>query len=229
MIKALVNWFSAAPIVDCETHQADVFTTPHKTISKNVQVLSSYYGTGDAYNKKIAARVSPSVLNGDTLFMFISGYHKTPHPYGFKKILETEAAGDLYLKVCYKSWQAGDPLRFEVPISDETFVSLITLRGTNHILDARGRINNACSVGSKIVTPRVNTHKDGAIITCFAYDDPNSMHIKDQETLASLECCNRGMAIGISPTGGGLSRRMSAVSESLCGGGDDIALCVAIY
>lgn len=230
-IRAIVNsMFTANDYYsNCASHNTEVFTRPELAINKNITVKSSYYATGD-YGDTLAARVAPNILDGDTLIMFFSSNTDHSLPHQFKTILgTTDTSKTMHLRCGYKIWHQSDKLRFPMKLHDEAFICLITISGSRYIFDSRGRVNRGCSVGSEICTPRVDTHKDGCIISCFSYDDPNPMAIKDQRTLASMECCGRGLAVGISPTSGGLSKRMKCVSESMCGGGDDIAFCLSLY
>jgi hypothetical protein len=199
-------------------------------VSDKVVVTSSFYAAGDETDGEIWARTSTNILDGDTLLLFISGSERAELPYGFKKVLSAEDKKEtLNMQVGYKVWNASDPMAFNIRLQDETFVSLITLRGTRFIVDAKGKVCNSCGCGNEISTPRAYTAKQGAVISAFAYDEPHDISIQDQNTLASIEHGNRGLAIGISPTNGGLSKRLKAISKSKCGGGDDIAFCIALH
>lgn len=199
-------------------------------VNDKIVVTSSFYASGDESDGDIWARASTNIMDGDTLFLFISGSKPTQMPYGFKKVL---AADDrkktLSLQAGYKIWDCSDPMAFQIRLKDETFVNLVTIRGTRFIIDAKGKTCNSCGSGNEISTPRALTSRGGAILSAFAYDEPNDISIQEQNTLAAIGQGNRGLAVGISPTNGGLSKRLKAISKSKCGGGDDIAFCIALH
>lgn len=212
------------------SYPAETLNMMNLEVSDKVVVTSSFYGAGDESDGDIWARTSTNILDGDTLLLFVSGSKPTQMPYGFKKILSAEDKKQtLNMQVGYKIWNSSDPMAFGVKLRDETFVSLVTIRGTRFIVDAKGKICNSCGTGNEISTPRAYTAKKGAIISAFAYDEPHDVSIQDQNTLASIEQGSRGLAVGISPTNGGLSKRLKAISRSKCGGGDDIAFCIALH
>ena len=212
------------------SYPAETLNMINLKVSDKIVVASSFSAAGDESDRDIWARTSTDVMDGDTLFLFTSGSKPTQLPYGFKKVLAAEdRKQNLSLQVGYKVWDCSDPMSFNIRMEGETFVNLVTIRGTRFIVDAKGKICNSCSAGNEISTPRAYTANHGAILSAFAYDEPNDISIQDQNTLAAIGQGNRGLAVGISPTNGGLSKRLKAISKSKCGGGDDIAFCIALH
>ena len=98
------------------------------------------------------------------------------------------------------------------------------------VLDRKFRINTASGSYGEAYTPRVEGANGGAIVTAFAYDDPHAVNIQNQHTLVSMRNGDDGIAVGISASEGGLEKRFRAIGEvSKRGGGDDIAMALAIY
>lgn len=232
MIKSLFSFFGTeAP--SWYRSNTDVKNEINYQLNENIKVSSSFYSCTDYFSDVVTAKTAQHIMSGDTLIMFISSNHtiKTAHPQGFKEILTATCTKKrIAMSVLYKVWNHGDPTTYEVGgDSLDLFVNLITLRGTRFVIDARARINNSCSVDNSIVAPRVTTAKEGALINAFAYDEPQSVHLSTKKVLASIENGHKGLAVGISPTSGGMSSRVKAFANAdMCGGGDDIALSIAI-
>ena len=205
-------------------------------VCDNVEVLSSYYGNLQKKDpmQALEAQVSSDVMEGDMLILFISssgGEHKTL-PNGFQKIANTsKKGGKLALLSAYKIWHHNDPLIFDIPKESKNLsVSLLTIRGPLFVMDAKSRIDTCNSLRGEAISPRVETHENGALLTAFCYADPHAVTIRRQKTLVSLKSQDDGIAVGISKSDGGLSKRIHACAqEILAGSGDDIAMAVSIY
>jgi len=230
MIKALLPaLFSASDYNKyCNEKFSEAFNLIDLKINENANILTSYYACADEECGFIDAKVSHDVFHGDTLVMFISGENNNVLPRDFKKILEaSDHSGEINLIAGYKIWQNGDPLKYRIShLQGETFINLISISGTHHIVDAKGRINNSCS-DIEIVTPRAYTKNGGYILSAFAYDENNIKVKEDQNVLASIHSGRMGLSVGVASTDGGMSKRMKAISEAKCGGLDDIAFCIA--
>jgi hypothetical protein len=214
----------------------ETFNEINHQVNSRVEVLSSYYG---AIHKKqpeawLEAQTSDDVMEGDMLLLFIATSGGVHHilPDGFKPIDgAVKGKGDLTLQAAYKIWHPGDELNYMIyKESRNFFVSLITLRGPKFVVDSKARINTANGCKGEGVTSRINTDENGVLVTAFAYDDPHSVTIAKQETIVSIKNGDDGMAVGVSPTDGGMSRRIRAVGDSCQrGGGDDIAMAISLY
>jgi hypothetical protein len=204
-------------------------------VNDDIEVLSTYHGAIHKKEKEryLLAQTSQDVMEGDLIILFIAssgGVHKTL-PEGFRLAHETvKDKGDLAVKVAYKVWHYTDPVEFVIPKETRNFfVTMLTIRGAKNILDTNGKINTARGKSGEAYSPRVDTDI-GALITAFVYDDPHVVEIKKQKTLVSFKNGDDGMAVGISETDGGLSKRIHACANSTQrGGGDDIAVAISIH
>jgi hypothetical protein len=205
-------------------------------LENDIEVVSSYYGNLSKKDplQSLEAQVSSDVMEGDMLILFIStsgGEHKSL-PKGFEKIANTsKKRGKLALLSAYKIWHPNDPLIFDIPKESKNLsVSLLTIRGPLFVLDAKARIDTCSSLRGEAVSPRVETHESGALLTAFCYADPHAVTIRRQKTLVSLKSESDGIAVGISRSDGGLSKRIHACAQEIQkGSGDDIAMAVSIY
>jgi hypothetical protein len=214
----------------------ETFEEINHKVNDRIEVLSSYYG---AIHKKqseawLEPQTSIDVMEGDMLLLFIATSGGVHHilPDGFKPIDgAVKGKGDLTLQAAYKIWHPGDDLTFRIyKEARNFFVTALTLRGPKFIVDSKARINTASGCKGEGITSRVNSDDSGALVTVWSFDDPHSVTIANQETLVSMKNGDDGMAVGISPTEGGMTRRIRAVGDSCQrGGGDDIAMAISIY
>lgn len=235
LIGASIGVFSAVNFQPFNL-MAETLNEVDLKINDNIKVLSSYYGAlskkdGSSY---LEAQVSENIEDGDMLFLAITtsgGVHENL-PEGFTPIISTvKKKGDLTVRTAYKIWLEGDPLIYTVKKEARNFfLSLITIRGPKYVVDAKARINTADGCNGESIAPRVESQDGGALLTVFSYIDPHAVTIARQETLVSLKNGDDGIAVGISSTDGGLSRRIMAASDSCKrGGGDDIAAAISIF
>lgn len=235
-IAAFASAFGALAALPSFQVRADVVEDFHYRVNQQIEVISVYK---DALNRSqketmLEAEAPEDIQDGDMLLMFIAtsgGVHKRL-PHGFSEIIPAEKdKGDLALYAAYKIWENGDSRVFPVEKSARNlFVSMITLRGPKIVIDASANINTAGGSWGDAIAPRVQTANLGALVTAFAYDDPHAAKISNQETLVSMRNGDDGIAVGISSSKGGLSKRIRARGESSQkGGGDDIAMALAIY
>ena len=229
MFRFIPSLFSKSDLEKyCKMYTPSIMNVPFKQANPKIKVKSSFYSTTD--DQSTTLKTSEDIKNGDTLILFMASNSKNILPPGFKEILNaSDYKNDLSLTCGYKVWNTGNPLEFTCTLESKSFVNLITLEGTRFIVDAKGRINSSSSLTNEIVAPRAYTSHDGVMLTAYAYDEPKGICIRDQQVLTSVECCGRGLAVGISSTEGGLSKRVRALANDMtCGGGDDIAFCISI-
>lgn len=203
-------------------------------LNENIEVLSAYVGTigKDQRGTYLDAEASRRVVDGDMIVMAIA-YHKGEVrrlPKGFQVLFKT-TEGKLDVLLLYKRFEAGDQEIYRVYKHCECFfVSCMTIRGADIIVDAAGAIDTACGDHGLAYTPRVKTAEDGCLLSMFAYGDPLKVRIKNQVNLFADVNDSLGFALGVSPTDGGMSKRIKAISEeSYKGNGLDIAVAVSIY
>jgi hypothetical protein len=210
-----------------EPHESMMF--PSFKVNQDIEIKSSHAIVSDEEIKVL--RVAPNILHGDTLILFLASETPVRVPSGFKEIMKaSDMHGNIFMSCCFTVWKTNDPLEFSCySPKGETFFNLITINNTRFIVDARARVNSATSQTNEILSPRTMTSKNGAMLTAYAFDEPKGVCIKDQNLLTNINCCGKGLSVGVSSTEGGMSNRVRALANDVhCGGKDDIAMCVSI-
>jgi len=217
------------------SHPAESLQIKCEDISDEIHLKSSFYGTVDHLDQYLECRVSPDIEDGDTLLMFISSSDaRTSNHWSFRHIMNVhEKKNQIHLNASAKVWRKGDPKAFKIfSTYSEIYVCMLTFKGEIGLLDAKSRTDKATVIGNSMVAPRVRLAKDGALLTCFAYQDPSNIVIENQMTVASLETNCKGLAVGISPceNEGGISRRIRAHSSKgdLGSAGDDVVISLSL-
>jgi hypothetical protein len=207
-------------------------------ISGDIEVLSTYYGGlhGDQRGAYIDAEASKSVKEGDLLLLILtsSGGYAPTIPPEFTPILTTELKkrrSNLTLSLAYTKYTKGSAAITRIfRESDNMFASLITLRGAEVVVDAKGFIDPAGGLRGYAFTPRVKTAEEGCLVTAFLYREPHKALIEGQYQLVSFINKTEGLAIGISETHGGCSKRIKARGKrEIKGTGEDLAVAIALY
>lgn len=235
MIRALFNIMGfTAPKVETQIWANESFEELNYKLNDNIEVLSKYVGAlGEDYRGTyLDAEISRFSMDEDLVLLSIA-YSKghADVPRGFSEVIRVEHKCHPNILVCSKKHKDGDPHYFRVfKTCENFFVTALTLRGADVVIDAAGRIDTECGDMGDACTPRVKTAQEGCLVSMFAYGDPHRVRIKDQINLVSLANDGKGFALGISPTHGGTSKRIRASSEeSHKGNGNDIALAISFY
>ena len=239
MIKSLLSFFpfiTRSSAVETEWAVEDLIENNLK-ISEDIEVVSTYYGGlhGEQRGAYLDAEASKRVKEGDLLLLVLtsSGGHQTIPPE-FTPILTTELKkrrNNLTVSLAYTKYTRGSAAITRIfRESDNMFASLITLRGAEVVIDAKGFIDPAGGLRGYAFTPRVKTAEEGCLVTAFFYREPHKALIDDQYQLISFVNKTEGLAIGISETYGGCSKRIKARGrKEIKGTGEDLALAVALY
>jgi len=239
MIKSLLSFFpfiTRSSAVETEWAVEDLIENNLK-ISEDIEVVSTYYGGlhGEQRGAYLDAEASKRVKEGDLLLLVLtsSGGYQTIPPE-FTPILTTELKkrrNNLTVSLAYTKYTKGSSAITRLfRESDNMFASLITLRGAEVVIDAKGFIDPAGGLRGYAFTPRVKTAEEGCLVTAFFYREPHKALIDDQYQLISFVNKTEGLAIGISETYGGCSKRIKARGrKEIKGTGEDLALAVALY
>jgi hypothetical protein len=235
MIRTLFNIMGfASPKIEVQEWSREDFEEVNYRLNDNIEILSKYLGAlGNNHRATyLDIETSRSICDGDMVVIGIAYSHGVAKvPKGFKELIHCEHKHHPNLLICYKQYKVGDPKVFRIfKHSENVFISALTLRGADIVVDAAGSIDTACGDQGLAFTPRVKTAQDGCLISMFAYGDPHKVLIKNQINLGSLANDGKGFALGVSPTDGGMSKRIKAISdETHKGNGNDIAVAISFY
>lgn len=238
MIKSLFSALGlfAPPPVELQAWSEECILEDNVRLNSNIDLLSTYMGSigKDQRGTFLDVETSQDVQPGDMIVLAIaySGAEEIKLPKGFNLEMEVHHDYDLSLVVCSRKHEVKDSPFFRVHRCEcETImVSAITLRGPDIVVDVAGMIDTAGGSRGLAFTPRVRTAQDGCLLSFFCYGDPLKVSVKDQLTLTSRKTQDRGLAVGISRTEGGTSRRVKAISEQIHkGNGNDIAVALSLY
>lgn len=205
-------------------------------VGPEIEVLSTFYGGchGNQRAPYIDAEASHDVRPGDMLVLILSSCNgQLAVPSGFKHAHTTEIKKrrrSLTVTVATKIFEPGDsPIR-RIYRDADCFVTMLTLRGPDLVVQAKGFSDTAGGFRGLAFTPRVRTAEGGCLISVFLYGDPLEVDIQGQHQLLKLSNGCEGLAIGVSKTEGGTSRRIKALSNhTVKGNGEDIAVAIAVY
>ena len=239
MIRSLLSFLpfiSRANALETEWAVEDLIENNYR-VSDEIEVISTYYGGlhGNQRGAYLDVEASRHVKPGDFLLLILTasgGYQTVPPDY--TPLLTTELKKrrrNLTIDIAYKKYEEKTSPNTRIfRESDNTFASLVTLRGADIIVDAKGFVDPAGGLRGYAFTPRVQTAEHGCLVTAFFYAEPHKAKIEDQYQLLSFTNKHEGLAIGISQTSGGLSKRVKANGrEEIKGTGEDLSVAVSLF
>jgi len=201
-----------------------------KIISSSLSVLSKNH-----FDSWIDLQPSIRVKEDDMMILTIASSisSEISIPKGFKKIINVTTDDGLSVVIVCKKYNKNDKGFYRIYRNSETlFANIMTVRGMNIVVDARGYKNSSSGTRGLAFTPRVETVDLGAIFSVFFYDDPHKINIFGQKNIVAENFGSYGIAIGVSDSFDGTSDRIKAVGDKIISSkysGDDISIAFSVY